>query len=325
MSITTETLKDRLPAVTFENWRDYVVILSLVGLIVLFGVTTQNFLTVQNIINILRQTAIVALLGVGVTFTLISAEIDISIGAIMALSAVVAGLAMTAGYGVVGGIVGGLGVGIVLGAINGFITVRVGVPSFLVTLGMLGAARGLALIITGTQPIIISNETFLLVFGGYVGLLPIIIIWTALVLIIGHFVLSETRFGRHVYAAGDNAEAASYTGIKTARVKFLTLAISGATAGFAGLLVAARLSVARPTIGSNILLAVIAAVIIGGTSLFGGRGWMLGTIIGALLLTVINNGLILNGFGTSYQQFIRGIVIVLAVAFRSESEEGGWI
>jgi ribose transport system permease protein len=307
-----------------ENWRDYAVVLFLILLVVVFTATSPVFLTIDNILNILRQAGIVALLGIGLTFVLISAEIDISIGAIMALSAVLASMTLNAGYGVISAIIVGLFTGLVIGAINGFVTVKVGVPSFLVTLGMLGAARGLALIITGTQSVIVNNNNFALVFGSFVVGIPIIVLWTAVAAVISYVILSKTRFGKHVYAAGDNATAARYTGISTSRVKFLTLVISGLAAGLAGLLMVGRFGAARPTMGTGIELAVIAAVIIGGTSLFGGRGWIPGTIIGAILLSVIDNGLVLNGFSSSYQQFIRGVIIILAVAFRSSDGEGGW-
>lgn len=303
------------------------VFIFLIVLGVIFTLTSPFFLTTGNLINVLRQTAVVAVLGIGVTYGIISGEIDVSIGSVMALSAVFAAMTITAGYGWIAAVGVGIGTGLLVGAINGAITVYFGVPSFLVTLGMLAAARGFALWITGTSPVILGDTLFTSIFSGDLSIVPIIVIWTAIAAIVGHFVLSYTTFGQHIYATGDNTEAADYTGINTGKIKFTTLMISGGTAGLAGLLMLGRFSSARPTMGSGIELAVIAGVILGGTSLFGGRGWIVGTLGGALLLSVVNNGLVLNGFGGPAQQTIRGVVIILAVVYSARKlEEGGsWL
>ena len=306
------------------NWRDNIIILVLFILAGVFTITSPVFLTAENLINILRQTAIVGILGVGMTFAIISAEIDISIGGITAVSAMLAAMTLSAGYPWFVGIAVCLSVGLGIGLLNGAITVRVGIPSFLVTLGMLGVTSGLALIVTSTQPVRVQTAALFTVFSGQIGPIPVLVIWAAAVAIIGHLVLSRTRFGKHVYATGDDTQAARYTGVNTDRIKILTLAISGLAAGIAGVLLMARLSVARPTMGDGLMLPAIAAVILGGTSLFGGRGWIPGTILGAVLMSTIDNGLVLNGFGSSFQEFIRGMVIIIAVAFRKQEGEG-WI
>lgn len=306
------------------NWRENIIILVLFILAGVFTITSPVFLTAENLINILRQTAIVGILGVGMTFAIISAEIDISIGGITAVSAMLAAMTLGAGYPWFVGIAVCLSVGLGIGLLNGAITVRVGIPSFLVTLGMLGVTSGLALIVTSTQPVRVQTAALFTVFSGQIGPIPVLVIWAAAVAIIGHLVLSRTRFGKHVYATGDDTQAARYTGVNTDRIKILTLAISGLAAGIAGVLLMARLSVARPTMGDGLMLPAIAAVILGGTSLFGGRGWIPGTILGAVLMSTIDNGLVLNGFGSSFQEFIRGMVIIIAVAFRKQEGEG-WI
>lgn len=307
------------------NWKDNIVLLSLIGLGAVFSLTTDSFLTSTNLLNLARQTAIVTILGLGMTFAIISAEIDVSVGAVMALSAMLAAIVISAGYPWPLGALTALAVGGTFGLANGLITTLIGIPSFLVTLGTLGIARGLSLMITGTKPVPVSNETFLTVFSGTVGVVPKIAIWTVIVAVIAHVVLSRSRFGRHVYATGDNQQAASFTGVSTVKIKTQTLLLSGLAAGFAGLLLLARLQAGRPTLGTGIELSVIAAVIIGGTSLFGGRGWIPGTILGALLITTIDNGLVLNGYSTQHQQLVRGIVIILAVALRDTDQEGSWI
>lgn len=325
MNSTTTNWLSGAPALLRKHWKDNIVLLALVVLCGVFSITSSAFMTPGNLLNILRQTAVVAVIGLGMTFAIISAEIDVSVGSVMALSAVVAAITLQAGYGWYLGVVAGLAVGFGAGLANGMITVYFGIPSFLVTLGTLATARGLALIITDVKPVIVDNQAVLAVFGGTVSDIPVIVIWAVLMALVAHLVLSQTRFGRHVYSTGDDETAARYAGIDTTKVKIGTLALSGLMAGFGGLLMIGRLHVARPTMGSGIELAVIAAVIIGGTSLFGGKGWIFGTIVGALLMSIINNGLVLNGFSSSYQQFIRGIVIVLAVAFRTTEQEGGWV
>lgn len=305
--------------------QDNIVLLSLLGLGAVFSVTTDAFLTPTNLLNLTRQTAIVAVLGLGMTFTIISAEIDVSVGAVMALSAMLAGLVISSGYPWPLGVLTALAVGGGFGLVNGAITTKIGIPSFLVTLGTLGVARGLSLMVTGTKPVPVDNEAFLTVFGGTVGIVPKIAIWTVIAAVLAHLLLSRSRFGRHVYATGDNKQAAEFTGILTDRIKTSTLLFSGLAAGLAGLLLLARLEAGRPTLGSGIELSVIAAVIIGGTSLFGGRGWIPGTILGALLIATIDNGLVLNGYSTQHQQFVRGIVIILAVALRDSNKSESWI
>lgn len=310
------------------SWQDNIVVVALLALGAIFSLTSQYFLTPDNLINILRQTAIIGVLGVGMTFAIISAEIDISIGGITGIAGMLAAMTISPTY--LGlpwwaGILVGIAVGVAFGLLNGLITVKVGIPSFLVTLGMLGVTSGLALILTNTKPVRdVTAPEFFALFSGQVGPVPVIVIWAALVITAGHIVLSRTKLGRHIYATGDDAEAARYTGVDTDRVRILTLTVAGLAAGIAGLLLVARLNVARPTMGNGLMLPAIAAVILGGTSLFGGRGWIPGTILGALLMSTIDNGLVLNGFGSSFQELIRGAVIIIAVALRTEEGEG-WI
>ncbi|EJN57406.1 ABC transporter permease [Halogranum rubrum] len=297
---------------------------AIVLLAAFFTVTSPVFLSVGNFVNIIRQTAIVIVLGLGMTYVIISAEIDVSIGGVMAISGVVAALTINA-VGPVAGVLAGLAVGLVFGFFNGLATVRFGIPSFIVTIGTLGIARGSAFIVSQQEPIIVRSEAFASTFGGSVGPIPTLILWALVLSIIAGIALWKTRVGRHVYATGDSEQAARYSGIDTDRVKILTLSIAGVAAAVAGLLFIGRLGVARPGMGSGIELAVIAAVIIGGTSLFGGRGTIVGTLLGALLISIIDNGLVLLGYGSSWQQLIRGLVIIAAVALRTKDEDGDWL
>lgn len=297
---------------------------AIILLCVIFAMTSPVFFSVGNFINIIRQTAIVIVLGLGMTYVIISAEIDVSIGGVMALSAISAGLVINA-VGPVAGAIAGLTVGLAFGLANGLITIRFGIPSFIVTIGTLGIARGAAFIISDQKPIIIQSAAFDSVFGGSVGPMPALVLWALVLTVIAGVALCRTRFGRHVYATGDSEQAARYSGISTNRVKIMTLALTGLAAGMAGLLFIGRLGAARADMASGIELAVIAAVIIGGTSLFGGRGSIIGTVLGALLISIIDNGLTLLGFGSSWQQLIRGVVIIAAVALRDRDEEGNFL
>jgi ribose transport system permease protein len=220
-----------------------------------------------------------------------------------------------ANWGVVPGVLAGLAVGVVVGSINGALVAGLGIPSFLVTLGMLGIAVGTAQWITDSAPQPILSYAYNLAFGsGNLGPFPGLVVWMAIFVAVGAIVLAKTRFGRQVLATGGNRMAAEFTGINTKRIKFEVLLISGVVAAFAGMLYAGRLQSGRFQWGAGDELSAIAAVILGGTSLFGGAGSVIGTLFGALLIALINNGLILAGLDASQQQVIRGAIIILAVA-----------
>lgn len=298
------------------DWRRYIIYIAFVVVFLLFAVTLADsgFLSQNNLLNIFRQTATITVIAVGMTFVISCAEIDLSVGSIAGLSSVVSAMTI-ATYGLVPGIIAGLAVGAIVGATNGALVSLLGIPSFLVTLGMLGIAFGIAQWITDSAPQPILNDTFNAIFGGGdVGPIPGLMIWMALAVTIGAIVLNRTKFGRQVLATGGNRAAAEFTGVNTKRIKFSVLLISGLAASVAGMLYAGRLQSGRFQWGSGDELSAIAAVILGGTSLFGGSGAIIGTFMGALLIGLINNGLILAGLESSQQQVIRGVIIILAVA-----------
>jgi ribose transport system permease protein len=286
------------------------------GIFLFFSILLHDdgFLQSNNLLNIFRQTATITVMAVGMTFVISAAEIDLSIGGVAALTSVVCAI-MLRDYGLIQGILGGLAMGLIVGSLNGLLVSRVGIPSFLVTLGMQGVAVGFAALITNYYPIPILNDTFNTIFGsGSIGWFPGLLVWSFAAVIIGWVTLTKTTFGRRVLATGGNRDAAEFNGINTKNVKFKVMLISSVVASIAGLLYAGRLQTGRYEWGAGDELSAIAAVILGGTSLFGGSGRIIGTFIGALLVGLINNGLILAGLPVSQQQIIRGMLIILAVA-----------
>lgn len=298
------------------DWRQYVVYIAFVVIFLGFAVTQSDsgFLSVTNMLNIVSQTANISVVAVAAAFVIGAAEIDLSVGAVAGLASVAAALTINR-WGLVPGVAAGLLSGMAVGLVTGFLVTRVGIPSFLVTLGMLGIAEGFGWWITNAQPVPIVSDTFNNVFGsGFVGPIPSLVIWTFVALVLGHVVLRRTSFGRRVLATGGNETAARFSGISTRNIKYSVMVLSATVAAFSGLLYAGRLQSGRYQWGSGDALSVIAAVILGGTSLFGGRASVVGAVTGSLLISLINNGLILMGLQISQQEIARGAIIILAVA-----------
>lgn len=287
------------------------VLIFLVMSVVLHG---DGFLTRENLVNILLQTAPITVMAVGSVFVLSTGEIDLSIGSVVALSALMAAVELR-DHGLIAGILAGLGTGLVVGLVNGLLVTKLRLPSFLVTLGMMGLCAGLAQRLTQLQAVPSTNVYFNGLFGsGSVAGVSTVIIWSAVFVIVGHYIYRHTRTGAHVLAAGDNARAARVSGIKVDRIKTGVFLGSGICAAVASLLYTGRLHGATYTLGSSDLLTVIAAVVIGGTRLFGGKGTVVGALVGSLILGMLNNGLILAGLSDPEQQIARGLIILVAVA-----------
>src|SRR5262245_34583257 len=276
---------------------------------------SPDFLTVGNVMNVMRQVSINALIAFGMTLVILLGGIDLSVGSILAVSSVLTAMLMNAGYDPVLATLVGILAGAVMGSINGLIVAKGKVAPFIATLGMMTALRGVSLVLTNGSPITcFSSEFFAMLGGGYLaGLIPVPVVWMLAMFALFWFVLTKTVFGRHVYATGGNAEAAKLSGVKTDRVQIGVYVLSGAMAAMAGVILTSRLNSAQPTAGVGYELDAIAAVVVGGTCLRGGRGWIFGTLVGALLIGVLNNGLNLMGVSSFYQQVIKGAVILLAV------------
>jgi ribose transport system permease protein len=296
--------------------RVYVVYVAFLLILAFFAITLRDdgFLTQTNLLNIVRQTTPITVMAVGFVFVLSAGEIDLSIGSVVALSSLVAAITLR-DHGLVLGILAGLGVGLGAGLLNGLFVTLLRLPSFLVTLATMGLAAGIARWTTGLASVAVVDEHFTNFFGsGNLGPVPSLAIWAVAVVALGHWVYRHMRFGAHVLATGDNAAAARVTGIRVNRVKLAVLAISGTAAGLAGLLYAGRVQSATYTLGENDLLTVIAAVVIGGTRLFGGGGSIVGALIGSLLMGMLNNGLILSGLTASGQMIAQGVLLLLAIS-----------
>ena len=305
--------KSWLSGLEVEKW---VLYLGFLAIFAFFALTLHDdgFLSTRNLSNIVLQTAPATVMAVGLVFVLSAGEIDLSFGSIVAVSALLAAVVMREEPAIYG-VAAGIGAGVAIGAFNGALVAYLRLPSFLVTLATMGLFAGIARSMTDLQSIPVLNSFFTGFFGsGSIGGIPSLILWTVAAVLAGHVVFGESRFGAHVLATGDNAQAAGVAGIRVARIRLSVLAISGGCAGLAGLLYAGRLQAAKYTLGESDLMTVIAAVIVGGTALSGGRGSIIGACAGSLLMGMLNNGLILMGLSVSDQMIVRGLIILAAVA-----------
>ena len=297
--------------------RRYTIYIAVIALVVIMTVLSPYFLTYSNIFNLLRVSAINGLLTLGMLFVILGHGIDLSVGSIFGLTAAVVALALgpsaTPAMPVLLAVLLGLGVAAATGAINGFIVTRFKIESFVVTLGMLTIARGATLLLLGGRPAQIGSAAFNSFGQSAVLGIPIPVICYVFILLLCGIILNKSRFGRYLYATGSNPQAAYLSGIRTNRIRFFTFVISGLLAGFGGILLASRLFSATAILGQGYELDAIAAVVIGGASLSGGRGTLSGTIAGLLIISIVNNGLNLLGVSSYYQLLVRGLIVVLAV------------
>jgi len=289
-------------------------VVALVLIFIALSIVKPNFLTVANLINLVRQISINGILAVGVTYVLLTGGVDLSLGSLVALTGVIAAsFAHPGQYPVWVPVLLSIGAGAVCGLANGFVVTRGRVAPFIVTLGMMTAARGLALLISGGKPVSnLSREFTSLGSGDLLGI-PVPIVIFAVVALASHVFLKNVQLGRYIYAVGGNRNAARASGIRVELVTTFAYTVCAALSGLAGAVLAARITTGQPNAGTGYELDAIAAVVIGGTSLNGGVGGIGGTILGALLMGVINNGLDLLNVSSYYQQVVKGLIIVGAV------------
>ncbi len=293
---------------------------TVAGLFALCGllwILTPHFMTVSNLLNVLEQTAINAVIAAGMTFVIISAGIDLSVGSLVAVAGVLLASRLHAGSSAYAAVLVALGIGFGFGLLNGVAITWGRLPPFIATLGMMSIARGCALLFTDGRPISGFEPGFRAIATSRVVGIPTPVLITIAVYLIAHFVLSRTRFGRYVYSIGGNEEATRLSGVDVRFHKTLVYGVSGLASGVAAVLLTARLNSAQPIAGMMYELDAIAATVIGGTSLMGGEGGLGGTIIGALVMGVLRNGLNLLGVSSFVQQIVIGLVIVVAVLIDS--------
>lgn len=289
-------------------------------IIIVLSIVSSDFLTVGNIFNVLRQISINALIAFGMTFVILTGGIDLSVGSILALSSSLTAGLMVGGVNTWLAVLMGLVGGALMGMINGLLITKGKVAPFIATLATMTIFRGLTLVYTEGRPITGFKDGFAFLGKGYFLQIPMPIIWMIVSFVVLYIILKHTTFGRRVYALGSNEEATWLSGINTTKIKIMVYSISGLLAAVSGIILTSRLNSAQPTAGASFELDAIAAVVLGGTSLSGGKGWLVGTLIGAMIIGVLSNGLNLMNVSSFYQQVVKGVVILIAVLLdRSKS------
>ena len=297
-----------------ERVRQLSLLIILLLEIVLFTLLSDRFFRFSNAISILRQVSVTGISAMGMFMIILLGDIDLSVGAMYAFIGVVSALIFRATESAALAIVAALGMGTLIGLVNGVITAKFKIPAFITTLAMMSVCSGFAYIITKGTPIGVTDPSFTLLGSGYIaGVIPLPIIFMLIVLALGWFMLYKTRFGRHIYACGGNAQAAKWSGINADRIKIIVFTIAGFLNGFAAIVLAGRLGGGLPSAGDGSEMDVITAVVLGGTSMSGGRGKLWGVVLGVLIIGVLTVGLTMIGVSTYWQKVIKGVIIVVAV------------
>jgi len=291
-------------------------ILILMGIIIIaMAYVKPNFLSVENLGNVLRQVSIIGLVAIGMTVVILLGGIDLSAGSVVALSGMLAAIfAKIEGMNTLVPIMVGCAAGLVIGSINGMVIAHIGIPSFIQTLGMMNVVRGIVYLISNAKPISGLSESFLAIGSGYFLGIPIPVIFLSVGFIVLLFVLNKTKFGRYIYAVGGNEDAALVSGIKVKSIKVTSYAICGLVAGLAGVLLTARVSAGIASAGENLVLDAVAAPVIGGVSFTGGEGKLWGTVLGFMLMGLLNNALDLLNVSSYFQLVVKGLIIITAVS-----------
>ena len=303
------------------NLREYGVVIGFLALCVMITIATPAFASHKNILNLLRQSSIIGIISAGMTFVIISGNFDISVGAVAALSGAVIMKLATSGVNLFLAMILALAVCGVIGSINGFVVAKIGIPSLITTMAMVSIVKGSMLMLTGGDPI---TETFVVldaIGNGYLMGIPVPVVIFALTVLGAWVVLSKTRFGRYVYSVGGNADASKLNGINVDAYKIKVFIINAVLAGLAGIVLVGRMGTASPAAGDGYDMDAIASVVIGGTSVAGGSGSALKTVIGVLMMSVINNSFNLLGVDMYFQYIFKGLIILIAVGFDSYSKK----
>ncbi|GGH86919.1 ribose transport system permease protein [Pullulanibacillus pueri] len=307
---------------SFDRMRQYGLILALVVLFIVMSLVADNFFAVSNLMNIARQLSVTSIASVGMTLVILIGGIDLSVGSILALSGVMAAMMYSSIESPFLALFVGVLAGAAVGFFNGFVTAKGQIAGFITTLATMSAIRGLSYIFTDGMPISETSPSFIYIGTGYFWGIPIPIYIMIIILLLGSYIVKFTRFGRYIYAIGGNEQTSKWSGLKVDRVKIYVYTISGLLTGLAGVILASRLASGQPSAGDGFELDVIAGVIVGGTSLSGGKGNISGTFIGVLLIGILGNGLTLLNVSSYYQMVIKGGIIILAVLLDTLGRRG---
>ncbi len=297
----------------FEILKSYSLYLAFLAIFIVFSLLNENFLSINNVLNIIVQSSIIAIIAVGQTMVILTSGIDLSVGSIVGAAGIGIGLLMVGDVSIPVAVAVGVCMGAIFGLINGVIISYGRVPAFITTLGMMGIARGIGLAMNEGKPVAGLPMEFEKIASASVGGIPSFVFYTLIIYVIMFFVLERTKFGRHIYAIGGNRDAARLSGVKVKVVEMIVYMFSGLFAGLGSVLLTARLNYATPVAGTGYELDTIAAVVIGGTALSGGQGRIIGTLVGALMLGILRNGLTIVNVSSFFQQIIIGSVIIIAV------------
>ena len=292
-------------------------------LCIIVSLATDKFLTSGNIISVLRQISINTYIALGMTLIIILGHIDLTVGAVVAMcGTLTVGFIVNQGLPVELAIIGGVLLGVLFGFINGVIVSTFKVPSFIITMAMMNVANGIAYVYSGGQSTRITDGFFISIGTGYLfSLIPLPVLYMILLIIVISFLLVKTRFGVYVYAIGGNREAARLSGIPIRKIEIIVFTLSGLLSAFAGLVLASRMYSGQPSVGSGYEMDAIAACVLGGTSMAGGKGSISGTVLGAMVIGIISNGLNLIGVSSYWQLIVKGIIIATAVILDSQKEK----
>jgi ribose/xylose/arabinose/galactoside ABC-type transport system permease subunit len=299
----------------------YGIVVALIAICAALSIATPNFMTVENVMNVLRQVSINGILAIGMTFVVITGGIDLSVGSLVAFSGVIVASFIRGGFNIWICMAIAVIASLLLGCINGFFVANQGLAPFIVTLAMMTVARGLTYVYSDGQPISPLTQQYMQIGKGDILGVPNPVWILFLTFIIAYFILNHTSLGRYIYAVGGNEHAARVSGINVVKIKLFVYGVSGLLAGLAAIVLSARVSAGLPQAGSGYELDAIAAVVIGGTSLSGGKGRLWGTIVGILIIGIINNGLDLLNVSSYYQQIVKGCIILGAVLLDRSSNK----
>ncbi|MEV8508951.1 ABC transporter permease [Actinoplanes sp. NPDC051475] len=300
------------------------IFIAAAAIFIILGVLNSNFLTIGNLRDVLVSACVNALIGIGLTFVIITGGIDLSVGSIASLVGIVsANLMVNSGVGAIPALLVGMALGFAAGVVNGLLITLLKLPPFIATLGTMSVYQGLAYVATDGKPVYNVPQDFVLLLNSYLGGVPIVVVVVVVAAVLAWLLLRRTVFGQNVIATGGSEETAWLSGVRVARVKILVYALSGMLAALAGLVIVARISAAQSSAGAPYLLTAIAAAVIGGANLMGGEGRIAGTLVGALILGALTNGLTLLNVPSFYEQIVVGLVVVIAVAI-DQGSKGDW-